>query len=727
VDDSISRHTRKRFFETLTAFADPFVEKKETTACLESEFEFSASTWKNGDKHVIVGASKQLSIDDLLILEHIIKGRIDSEGVFQGRVKSFGKWLDGEITIELNEKHVLGKRFDSRLGPFDIFLATYERDPKNTTHTNAEIAHIRNLAKMYSGFMVYRDGLRVMPYGRADNDFFEIEQRRSLHAGREFWNHRNMFGKVAISKWQNPNIRDKAGREGIVDNRASKSLKDIVSNILMDSSRRFFGTGSEKRMELLPGIQEANKAAKLELERKALNTKLRREFRSNLRRFLPELIEDYNQLRELENLVSNSSILSDEVTVLECRERLQNTNERIGRFRLGQSPKKLGTMEEDYLSFREAKNACQKMMSSIGITLSEAIDTLNPKSPKDIALADLQRQAQYINRRTGVWLREIKKIFESESLRIEGFVKSRNRILQDEFLPVVDDVEHGRVSLKVASNNIEKRREALDIENEEIFEPYISTIECLQERIDLTGLAGSISEEIADLREELNRLNELAQLGIAVEIAGHELETYDATIGDGLNRMPDNVKQSRAFLQLKASYVNMSDKLRYLAPLKLSGDRIQEWITGEYIHEYVSGFFDMQIKERKIDLIPSSDFLKFKIFDLPSRILPVFINLVNNSIYWVGQQEGVKVIRLSVEKGKIFVSDNGPGVSDLDIGSLFTLFFTKKIRDGRGVGLYLCRSNLAAGGHRIEYVSNPAEKIENGANFGITFKGAVYG
>jgi signal transduction histidine kinase len=306
-------------------------------------------------------------------------------------------------------------------------------------------------------------------------------------------------------------------------------------------------------------------------------------------------------------------------------------------------------------------------------------------------------------------------------------VKSRNRILQDEFLPVVDDVEHGRVSLKVASNNIEKRREALDIENEEIFEPYISTIECLQERIDLTGLAGSISEEIADLREELNRLNELAQLGIAVEIAGHELETYDATIGDGLNRMPDNVKQSRAFLQLKASYVNMSDKLRYLAPLKLSGDRIQEWITGEYIHEYVSGFFDMQIKERKIDLIPSSDFLKFKIFDLPSRILPVFINLVNNSIYWVGQQEGVKIIRLSVEKGKIFVSDNGPGVSDLDIGSLFTLFFTKKIRDGRGVGLYLCRSNLAAGGHRIEYVSNPAEKIENGANFGITFKGAVYG
>jgi len=34
---------------------------------------------------------------------------------------------------------------------------------------------------------VYRNGLRVMPYGREDNDFFEIEKRRALNAGREFW------------------------------------------------------------------------------------------------------------------------------------------------------------------------------------------------------------------------------------------------------------------------------------------------------------------------------------------------------------------------------------------------------------------------------------------------------------------------------------------------------------------------------------------------------------
>ena len=34
--------------------------------------------------------------------------------------------------------------------------------------------------------MIFRDGLRVLPYGRTDNDFFDIESRRSKSAGREF-------------------------------------------------------------------------------------------------------------------------------------------------------------------------------------------------------------------------------------------------------------------------------------------------------------------------------------------------------------------------------------------------------------------------------------------------------------------------------------------------------------------------------------------------------------
>ena len=107
--------------------------------------------------------------------------------------------------------------------------------------------------------MIFRDGLRVLPYGRTDNDFFDIESRRSKSAGREFWNHRQMFGRIAITREHNPNLKVKAGREGLLDNRAAKTLKALIANILMQSARRYFGSASEIRRDLLPEISSENK------------------------------------------------------------------------------------------------------------------------------------------------------------------------------------------------------------------------------------------------------------------------------------------------------------------------------------------------------------------------------------------------------------------------------------------------------------------------------------
>ena len=63
-------------------------------------------------------------------------------------------------------------------------------------------------------------------------------------------------------------------------------------------------------------------------------------------------------------------------------------------------------------------------------------------------------------------------------------------------------------------------------------------------------------------------------------------------------------------------------------------------------------------------------------------------------------------------------------MSPEDIDSLFSLFFTKKVRGGRGVGLYLAKSNLAAGGHRIAYRLPSDDLPLGGANFEIDFVGA---
>ena len=123
----------------------------------------------------------------------------------------------------------------------------------------------------------------------------------------------------------------------------------------------------------------------------------------------------------------------------------------------------------------------------------------------------------------------------------------------------------------------------------------------------------------------------------------------------------------------------------------------------------------------------SARFLRFSVYERPSRIYPVFINLINNAAYWVTRSsEAGRNIRLDVVEDRIVIADDGPGVDEDDLKHLFTLFFTRKVRGGRGVGLYLCRANLAAGGHIIAYATEDCFKILSGANFVIDFKGAVY-
>lgn len=75
-----------------------------------------------------------------------------------------------------------------------------------------------------------------MPYGREDNDFLK-SKKTFKNAGLYMFSNRACFGGVCITKEHNPNLRDKAGREGIIDNKASKLFREIVENILIEIAK----------------------------------------------------------------------------------------------------------------------------------------------------------------------------------------------------------------------------------------------------------------------------------------------------------------------------------------------------------------------------------------------------------------------------------------------------------------------------------------------------------
>ncbi len=722
VADTSAQAARERFFETLSSFVDPFVDPSDSAATLnDPHFSYVVRVWEGDTHRIVVGSGKQFDKRQVDGLEHRIEGRIDSSGVFTGHIKAFGEWLPDTQIIEPPKDLSIPRRRDNEVGPLELYIASMEFVSTNTTHSPSEFQQYRELAEKYSGFMVFRDGLRVLPYGRTDNDFFEIESRRSKSAGREFWNHRQMFGRLAITREHNPNLKDKAGREGLLDNRAAKTLKSLISNLLMQSARRYFGSASEIRNELLPRISAENERKRAAEARNKLRRRHRREFLSKLKKYSRDLP---NLLHDVEHYAENLDIGS-EAQISQVQRTLEGFRERLADFRLPGAPKNLGASEDTYAHYRDTLRTARATVTALNERIDRDIERIKPTKPRILLKRQLASQAGRIHHRIQKWKSSIAALQKAEYQRILDIVKQRNKLFHAEAEPLLHRFETGELSYAEVSNLMDLLMRRMDEENREIFVPYIEALESLQDSIDLEHLATFGMEELGEVRGELERLNSLAQLGIAVEIVGHELQSYDDIIGSGLRRLPEDVRSSVAVKDIEFGYEGLTDQLRFLSPLRLAGQKIQCWITGAEIAEYVSEFFGPTLAKNRISFSATERFRKLRVFDQRSRLYPVFINLLNNSIYWLGVSDiDDRQVVFDVSDSEAVVSDNGPGIDPEDLDSLFTLFFTRKVRGGRGVGLYLCRANLAAGGHRIRYESSATDMPLPGANFLISFRGA---
>ncbi len=227
---------QKDLVDTLRAFTNPYVEK-------DKNFSYRIYKIKNTlEPSDILRETEVFNMQEFEALEHKISGEVDEKGWFRGNVIAFGQ-DKGEVlippNININSKGGVGS-FKFQIGAFEY----------NSNLSSLEVNEIETLitkARKYSGLLIFRDNLRVLPYGRVDSDFFKIEERRSTHAGRFYWSNRRIFGYIGISNEHNKELKDKSGREGFISNQASRELKTLVEDILVTLADRYFGSKSEER------------------------------------------------------------------------------------------------------------------------------------------------------------------------------------------------------------------------------------------------------------------------------------------------------------------------------------------------------------------------------------------------------------------------------------------------------------------------------------------------
>jgi signal transduction histidine kinase len=215
----------------------------------------------------------------------------------------------------------------------------------------------------------------------------------------------------------------------------------------------------------------------------------------------------------------------------------------------------------------------------------------------------------------------------------------------------------------------------------------------------------SLQEDLLAMRERSEADLELTQLGMALNVVNHEFEVSIKAVRTSLRRLKSwadiNEDLQGLYDDLRTSFDHIDGYLSLFTPLQRRLYRTAVDISGADIAKFLGDLFGRRLQGHKIQLQPAKAFLKYRVHGYPSSFYPVFVNLVDNAIFWLKDRPEPRVIRLDAEGNAMVVADNGPGVQARDRAAIFELGFTRK-PGGRGLGLYISREVLDKAGYTLE-------------------------
>nr|WP_312990638.1 sensor histidine kinase [Brevundimonas diminuta] len=704
---------RNSLIRVLSGFSDPYTDDDLT-------LDYRVVVHRGEDASTVVARDPDFGLDFLRGLDHFVDGAFDEQGVFSGFVRAFGKDL-GPVEIIPSQAPPTSTR--DRVGAFSLCIGAYEPELKNSILSPEVHARVAARTELHSGLNVYRDGLRVMPYGRPENDFFKIEERRTINAGRNFWSSRRMFGRIAITRARNPNLRDKAGREGLIDNSASRAIQVLMIGVLTQLAKQYFGSESTVREELLPAIQAENKVAGEKA--KAVRGRTLKAFRDAVRERIPTLDRSLVELEAVRRQLDSAVEAADGPRLWALGGTIERLVSARTEMRLPPQPRNLGSFERQYRVYRDRYATFGSGLDDVRETWRAEAERIDAKPDPEVARSHLGRNQKAVTDMLGRWRREILGVLVSEQKRVDGQVDEDMKEFYKRAAPLLSQLEDGEVSLAHALAQMDSLREQLTERFATTYDPYLRSVQQLSEGLDLDSALSYSDARQDTLEVQISRVQALAQVGISVEILTHELNSLNRRLDRAMSALPADARATGAFRDADDARRELVERLRFLSQMQIADGDAKRTISGEDVYSYVHAFFERALSERSIRLEATPEFLAARFSEFPSRIFPVFINLVNNALYWVSDAPE-RLIRLAATDGKLIVSDSGPGVDPDDVPNLFELFFTRRIR-GRGVGLYLCRQTLAAGGHTIEYLTAQASRPLPGGNFAITLRDGING
>lgn len=673
---------------------------------------------------------------EFLNADHRVYGNFDAYGQFQGTVEIYGKkYLDHVISWQG------GRGIPTRCGPFKIAFANVQGAAKESVLALQDWGDLVNKMDAYGGLYIYRDGIRILPYGNADYDWLDIEKNRSKKADYYFFSFRRIFGVITISKEQNNNLQEKAGREGFRENQAYHQFRSILKNFFIQLAADFFRKDAVDTYFLDTKAEFNRKAQLREKREKQARVKYKA-----LEAALNNFFKDYDQgipyktvneiLDSVQHDLKDLDQMHDAYTASEFFLRIEEK----GR-------KKLSDLEESYRISRprgialtnkidkEWKNylaAFSELQKKVFEPAFRSLDDLVGKLAHDARLVldrrlRLERAVHTLAQETRKITSQEKNSTTSSAENVQQKVIAEAKASSKRIAIILEEVAVDLAHLDItdmsdsdvidAQSRLEQR--LLDTKKREC--DLLQSIRGQLESVDLSG-GGGLLDQIEAVEEHALALEEqaaidlqLTQLGMAIEVINHEFDASIRSVRENLRRLKNwaniNPNLESLYQNIRTSFEHLDGYLGLFTPLHRRLYRKAVIFKGSDIHTFLSNLFRERFKRHKVQLVGTPSFMKAEIEGYPSSFYPVFVNLVDNAIFWLKDQP-IRIITLdALEGGELIVRDSGPGIRPRDYNAVFELGFSRK-PGGRGMGLHISREVL----RKIDY-----ELILQPSTFGAEF------
>jgi signal transduction histidine kinase len=206
---------------------------------------------------------------------------------------------------------------------------------------------------------------------------------------------------------------------------------------------------------------------------------------------------------------------------------------------------------------------------------------------------------------------------------------------------------------------------------------------------------------------------------MAIEVINHEFDASIRSVRDNLRRLKGwadlNKNLNVVYDGLRTSFDHLDSYLNLFTPLHRRLQRQEIQISGAEISTYLHDLFRQRFARHQITLLTTPAFSRQKVLGYPSSFYPVFVNLIDNAIFWLKDYKEPRNIELDADSKSFLISNNGPEILESRREVIFETGISFK-PGGRGLGLAISREVLDKIGYSLSLDEHPRR------NMNVTFR-----